>query len=487
MMIFGRRFGVILAGLVLVASAGVASAQSPNARQAAINKAVQKAENLTQEQLQQSNNIRGLRKLKQLYAGIGDKQRYRWTLKRLTTLIPGELDLKLELAASYASDDLKSKAYDVLLRLRGQGFGVDISDAPAFEKIHGTEVWDYIVTNLKFNLKPFGEGKKAFDLPGKDMLYNALGWDPVHEQFLVGSARDGGIYHANKQGNLSPFIESNDSNKLWSIMDMAVGPEGENLWVATTSVTYFKGYDSDNAGKAALLEFDLDSGELLHRYVLDGRGKFLSSVFVAPDGQVYAADGVHSVVYALKDGKLETWLQNPRLNGIRTLTVSSDGNNLYLADPVLGIIGVELATGEPFVLRYNPETLVLPGIVDMHSYKNALVIIEPGMQPQRVMRLKLSDDGTRVTDAMPLEVANPLFKSLGDGTTVGDKLYYMTASQRGNYDAYGLLEDDANLEPVPVFVSDMDFAWDKKGVRMNLSPIGSANSKEAKGGAGDKE
>lgn len=476
MMSFGRQIGTFAAAIALAAMTCAANAQSSSAQQAAMQQAMQRAESLTQQQIKGSHDVASLAELKQLYRNAGDQQRYRWTLEQLTKLVPGSLQTKLELAASYAADDMKTPAYDVLLRMKGEGFGLDLSDAPQFDKIHGTEVWDFIVKSLQANLKVFGEGKKAFDLPAADLMFNALAWDPVHKQFLVGSARDGGIYHADKNGKLSNFIKTDSHNQLWSIMDMAVDGKRKRLWVATTSVVYFKGYDTDNAGQAALVEFDLDSGKMLHRYQLEGHGVFLSTLALAPDGNVYAADGVNKVVYTVKQGKLEQFASNPQLNDIRALAVSTDGKSLYLADTLRGVIGIDIKSGKAFVLEYNPEALVLPGIVDMHSYKNTLVLIEPGMQPQRVMRLKLSDDGHKVISAMPLDVANPLFKALGNGAVVGSKLYYMIDSQRNQYDQHGLLKDGAVLAPVTVFESDMQFAWDKDGIKTGLSAIPTASA-----------
>ncbi len=480
MSISRRQVGALVAAVVLVAMTGAASAQMSNAQQSAMQQTIQRAEALTQKQIESSNDVTGLLRLKQVYQAAGDKTRYRWTLKQLTHLVPGSLPMKMELASSYAADDMKTPAYDLLLRMKGQGFGLDVSDMPQFKKIHGTPAWDFIVKSLKVNLKPFGEGKKAFDLPAADLMFNALAWDPVHKQFLAGSARDGGIYHVDGNGKLSDFIKSDNHNRLWSIMDMAVDGKHKRLWVATTSVVYFKGYDTGNAGQAALVEFDLASGKMLHRYPLKGSDVFLSSLALTPDGEVFAADGVHKVLYTLAKGELKQFASNPRLNDIRALAVSSDGKRLYMADTLRGVMGMDLDTGKAFALGYNPEQLVLPGIVDMHSYKNTLVLIEAGMQPQRVMRLKLSDDGHNVTAAMPLDVANPLFTALGSGAVHGDKLFFLTNDQRSKYDQYGLLQDGAVLEPVHVFESDMHFAWDKSGIKTGMSAIPRANAAEGR-------
>ena len=436
----------------------------------------QRVEALTQIQIETSTDTQSLGRLATLYQRSGDKERYRWTMARLTQLLPGLLKLKLDLVASYAADDMKTPAYDLLLSMKGQGFGVDISADPRFEKIHGTEVWDFAVASLKANMEPFGEGKVAYRLPAADLLIDALAWDPLRKQLLAGSARDGGIYRVAADGKLEPFIKADANNQLWSVYALAVDAPHKRLWVATTSVMHFKGYDADNAGKAALIEFDLTSGKLLHRYALERAGSnvFLSALALAPDGTAYAVDGVHKVVYTPREGKLEEVLANPNLNDIRAITVSGDGKMLYMVDTLLGIFGFDLEQKSAFGLGYNPDGLVLSGIVGLYWYDGTLVLVEPGMQPARVMRLTLSEDGRSVAKAMPLDVSRPEFTQLDGGTIAGDKLYFITNSQRAKYDRHGLLRDGAVLEPLTIWESDLRFAWDEDGVNLGMQPITAA-------------
>ncbi|HET8899082.1 MAG TPA: hypothetical protein VFN09_09960, partial [Rhodanobacteraceae bacterium] len=265
----------LAASLLLLAGGLHAQQVMPAAQQAA----VQRAEALTQAQIEGSSDSLTLGRLAALYKNVGDTERYRWTMTRLTTLLPGNLKLKLDLAASYAADDMKTPAYDVLLKMKGQGFGVDLSKDARFEKIHGTEVWGYIVDSLKANMQPFGKGRVAYRLPPADLLVDALAWDAGRKQLLAGSARTGGVYRVDSAGKLHDFIKADASNQLWSVFALAADAKHNRLWVATTSVVYFQGFAPDNAGKAALVEFELSSGKLIKRYPLDVLGTaFLSSL-----------------------------------------------------------------------------------------------------------------------------------------------------------------------------------------------------------------
>jgi hypothetical protein len=129
------------------------------------------------------------------------------------------------------------------------------------------------------------------------------------------------------------------------------------------------------------------------------------------------------------------------------MAVSDDGRTLYFADYAMGIFGIDLAKSSPFARGRNPEKLVLGGIVGLYYYDGCLVVIESGMVPQRVMRLKLSDDGRSVATAMPLDVAQPAFATPTLGAIAGDELYFIANSQKMLYDKFGVLKEAAKLEP----------------------------------------
>ena len=424
-----------------------------------------KAEALTEAQIKQSRDLPALSNLAQLYSSQHDMQRFTWVLERVVELVPNSGDLKLQLAMAYAQADDKTRAYDTLMHMQTQGFGYDISKDPRFEPVHDTKVWDYIVANLQVNAKQFGEGKVAFDLPKGDHLFDALAWDATRKKLLVGSARDGSIQVADDSGKLTDFISANAENGLWGVGALAVDASHGKLYVASSASPVFKGFNQDNAGKAGVFEFDLASGKLLHKYILPPGGTHaLNSLVVGKDGQVYAADGGRREIYKVDGEALVMLTSNPRLTTISALALSDDGKLLYLADFAMGIFGFDLTKSAPFEVTYNTSNLVLGGIDGMYWYDGNLAIIEGGMVPSRIMRLKLSADGRSIVSTMPLDVAQPAFANLGRGTIADDNLYFIANRQSALYDENGVLTDAAKLEPVRVFRSNLRFAWGQTGV-----------------------
>ena len=432
---------------------------------------------LTESQIKQAQVPSALYRLAAIYKQSGDLGRLVWSLQRLTELMPNTGELKLALASVYAEQGDSAKAYEVLLHMQQMGYGYDLANNPAFAKISGTKLWSYIADGLKMNMQPFGEGKVAFTLPKGDSLFESLVFDPKRKQFLAGSVRDGKIYLIGKDGKLQEFIAPGADNGLWGVYAMAVDAANDALYVASTSSVYFKGFKQDDFGKAGVFKLRLSTGKLLNKYLLtpDSQPRTLSSIAVGKNGEVFAADGVRNIIYRLDGGALKPMVENPKLTSIRGLAVSGDGKRLYFADYALGVFGVDLAAGKGFDLDYEANKLVLGGIDGLYWYDNALVAIENGMSPKRVMRLRLDKDGRKVDKAMPLDAANAAFGLPTYGAIEGDALYFIANSQKNAYDAYGVVKDASKLEDVRVFRSDLRFAWDDSVGKHNMQiPVGAA-------------
>ena len=385
-----------------------------------------------------------------------DWPRYRTIAARLVELRPHSGWFALDHAAGFALEGDKSSTYDALLKLHATGWGFRLADDPRFEKVHGTEVWDYIVGKFEENLQPKGEGRVSLTLPADDLMIEALSWDPKRKQFLVGSVRRAGVYLVAEDGKLKPFIRGDDGNQLWGVYDLAVDAERDRLWVSTMASPMTEDLDGADYGRAAVLAFELSSGKLVSRHEppRDGRAYYFPALALSSDGKVFAADSLNRTIWRVEESGLRAVVENSRLTRVRALAVSKDGKSLYVADYATGLFGIEIASGKPFAVGFMRNTSLF-GIESLYAIPGGLVAVQNAVSPPRVVTLKMTPDGRNVAQLLVVDAAQPAFTGLTRGVLVGDRLHLIANTQRGRYSPLGRVIDGATLEPVKIWTSDL--------------------------------
>jgi len=387
--------------------------------------------------------------------GAKDYLTFRRVMQRLHEMRPYNSDYMYQLVNAHALLNEKRAAYDLMVKMQQQGLAYDFSQSESTLNIRGTQVFDYINDLMKRAAQPMGESKLVLTLPQKVIMPEALAWDGGRQKFLVGTVRSGSVLATGKDGGVERLIEANDENRMWGVFGLLVDKQRNRLWVSTAATTEFAGYDPSDKGRSALLEYDLKTLKLLHRYPVpvDGRPHILGSMVLSPSGDIYIADRVLPFVFekAAAEDKLKPVLATREMISLRGMAMQPDGRIMYLADRELGILVIDVASGRSGKLDV-PANLNLGGIDGMYLWQNKLIIIQNGIKPQRVMRLQLDSTGTKVEAVRPLAVAQPYFDYPSFGTVVGKTLYYFGNSHwSGSEKVY---------KPVRVLQTDLDCCQD---------------------------
>lgn len=390
----------------------------------------------------------------------GDLEAEVAALDRRIALRPHMGAYRLDKVVTLAREDRKSEAYTLLIDLQNTGYAYDLRGDERFANIATTQVWDYIVDNFDGNRVPYGEGRVVHTLPREDLLIESVGWDASRKQLLVGSAREGTVYRVEKDGKLKPLLSADADNGMWAVLDFVVDAERGFLWVASSSIPHFKGYKPGvDVGRAGIFKFDLKTGKFIRSFLSpEGPGNvfMLASLALGADGEVYALDVLNSALYQVRDDQFRRLVHAPAFSAMRALTVSGDGKSLYLADYERGIVGIELATLKAFDVLV-PTKLSLEGIEALFWHQGSLVTVQAGMNPPRVMRFGLSDDGRTITSVKPLEASHPAFATVGKAAMDGDSIYVIGNSQLANYDRFGLIRNKDKLEGTRIIHIDADY------------------------------
>lgn len=394
------------------------------------------------------------------YGQKGDWRRYGYAMKRISQLRPQAGNIKYEMAAAYAMQDLKTEAFDALVRLQSTGYAFDLAGDDRMKNLHGTGVWDYLIANFKANEVEFGTGKQAFALPKGEQMIESLTWDDSGSRFLAGAMRTGEVFVAKSDGKLEPFVAADEDNGLWGVFDLLADAKRDTLWIASTADPRVKHAQAADYGRAGVWRFKLSDGEFLGKSVLpaDGKTHELSSLAVNPNGDVFVGDSLTKQIFKLEGDTFRVVVQNPKLTSIRSLAASDDNKFLYFADYELGLFGLELGSGRAFDVAV-PEHQTLFSIEDIDWYQGNLIAVQNGFSPRRVMRFTLDPSGKGIARAQPLEAARKAWGLPTRGTLAGDKYYFVANTQKDQYDRYGLVKDTKSLQPIRIWESDVRFAW----------------------------
>ncbi|MEM9529534.1 MAG: hypothetical protein AAGA23_01310 [Pseudomonadota bacterium] len=362
------------------------------------------------------------------------------------------------LAKSYALQDKKSEAYNVLLLLSNQGLTFDLTQDPDLENLRGYQLFDYLVENFEKNAGAQGEVSASVTLNGNGLLADGLAWDPKRRQFLVGSITQGGVFVVEENGALVPLVKATRDNGLQGVFDLAIDHSRRALWVASAGVPHYAGLRQDSLGYTGIFEFDLDSGEIRRRFDLPGRnaGNKLVNLAVAPDGSVFAANAARAEIFAIAAGteSMDRIFSAPKFTSIRGLAVSKDSATLYFSDYELGLFGIDLASREPFQVRANAQSN-LGGIDSLARHEDALIAVQNGNSPHRALRIDLDDTGRSVAATQALLVNHPAFLAPNEGIVARGQFHLIANSNAPLYDnRSGQVQAAAQLKPQTILSLD---------------------------------
>ena len=264
-------------------------------------------------------------------------------------------------------------------------------------------------------------------LPDADMISEDLAYDAKSGRFLVSSVHRGGIY-AIANGRTTTLVAPR-ADSTWGMFALGVDSARGTLWTTTAALPIAPGYSRADSGHSALVEYDLRTGARRGRYVApDSGAHVLGDLVVGSSGAVYVSDGLGGGVYALAAGRDSLTVLVPRgtFRSPQTPALSSDGATLFVPDYSAGIAAVDIASGR-IVWVTHPDSLALTGIDGMYRVGQDLIIVQNGLEPNRILRLTLDRSMRRVVRAATVArgLAAP---SLTHATVARGWLYFLAKS-----------------------------------------------------------
>jgi sugar lactone lactonase YvrE len=262
-----------------------------------------------------------------------------------------------------------------------------------------------------------------------DTLFWAEGLDadPRDGTLYVTSIRHRNVYVARRDGTLRPLFTPGRTG-IAAAMGVAVDTAQGVVWVATAGLRHMAGYTAADTARAELVQVNAADGTVRSRWTLgDGTG-IPGEIALAPDGTVLVSDGIKGVLYRLAPGAAE--LRVTRSQALRSpqgIAVSADGDVAWVADWSRGILRWDLRTDSVTAVT-GPAGELLRGVDGLRRSGRDLIGVQNGSAAPRIVRIRLSADGRRLTETVTLDRPAKLEGEPTVGVVIGDRYVYVASS-----------------------------------------------------------
>jgi sugar lactone lactonase YvrE len=289
------------------------------------------------------------------------------------------------------------------------------------------------------------ESTVAFFLPEKDLLPESVAYDQKDGSFYVGSTRKGKIIRFDKNQKVSDFIAPRQDG-LWEVIGIKVHTTRRVLWVCSFEGRNLEGYQKRDRRASGIFAFNLDTGKLIRKWVLDAPGEphGFNDLVVTRGNDVYATHMFKdAAIYRItqKDQKLEVFATPEGLREPNGIAITPDERTLYVAGED-GVIAIDIATAKS--RRVSAPEGEHTGDIDGLYYYDASLI---GIRENSVCRYLLDESGSRITRTDVMEHDHPLMKIPTTGVVVGDEFYYVANAQFDAVKPDGTLDTASLTEP----------------------------------------
>lgn len=338
------------------------------------------------------------------------------------------------LACGYALTGKPTEAIGQLEKLASMQLHFDISQDDDLKSLRELPAYKALLGTFgAVQTKVIGQSTSAFTLPDRDMLTEGIAHDPKTGAFFVSSVHQRAIVQISGPNKFKYFA----SKDLYGVLGMTVDETRRALWACSTAIPEMKGFGDADKGRAKLVEFDIDNGNVRHSFPLDEPGvpHMCNDVAVDRAGNVFVSDPAAGMIFSLPTGAtaLVPYLPPRKIAGPQGIALTTDGQSMFVADYAQGLFHVNRQTHEVTWIS-PPSNATLVGIDGLTMYKGDLIGIQNGITPHRVLRLQVDIPGKSVRRVDVLQMNHPAFVEPTLGAVVGKELFYVANSQWALFD-----------------------------------------------------
>lgn len=367
----------------------------------------------------------------------GDFAGFRDRIEELVLLRPYSAPIRGALARAHVLTGNSERAMEILEAIAAEGLIANAAAEGDLAPLAAHPRHAALMARLAANAEPAGVSEIAAELPEIGLLPEGVALDPASGAMFLSSVRLGRLFRIERDGAFREIAATTEDNAIGGLYALAFDAEEGLIWAASNTAAPYGG-PKEGKPESALIAIAADSGEILRVLPSPEPGGLIGEVKLGPDGRLYATDSILNKIYAAApdaEALTEIPLLGERAN-LQGLALSADGAAAYVADYHLGILRVDLGSGSAAPLPHPPG-LNPSGGDGLYRRGRDLIVIQNGLRPYRIMRLRLSEDGGEIIEAERLAASLPEWDEPTLGALGADGFYYSATSQWPAYDNEG--------------------------------------------------
>jgi sugar lactone lactonase YvrE len=380
----------------------------------------------------------------------GEVARFCALTTALTEAWPDHPRLIYNLARCRALEGNSDDALDLLDRLITMKVAIDPTEDEDLMVLREMPRFSLLMDRYAAAIEPTTVSEVAFRLDDTEFVPEDVAWDPVSGDLFISSIRKRKIVRMDDRGRQTLFAGYPEID-MFAALSMAVDSDRRRLWLTTAATSSMIDYRAEeHEGRSELLGFDIDSGELVIRVTAptDGDQHELNDLVVEADGAVLVGDAPVGAIYRLSSGTdaFETIVAPGSMFSPQGIVILPDSGQTLIADYSRGLCLLK-SDGSVQVLK-SPPNAWLGGIDGLSvTGRRELFAVQNGITPNRVVRIRLTEEVDRVEAVDVLDLAHPEYDQPTLGEVVGDDFLYVANSLWGAWDQEGNLVEGRNLRP----------------------------------------
>jgi sugar lactone lactonase YvrE len=351
--------------------------------------------------------------------------------RRALRLDPSNPRLQYNVACGQALQKNAGEAVRLLNQLLARKLDLGAETDEDFSSIRATPEWQEFKSKLADLRKPVVHSEVAFRLDDPALMSAGIAVDAATGDTYIASVRQRKIIRRTKTGQVSDFIAAARDGFLAGA-SLAIDSRRRLLYASTAAAPFMAGYRAEDAGKAGVFAFSLDSGKLMRRALLrvDGKQHFLNALAVDRLGNVYVSDSGTSGIYRLRpeSQELEALTTPDMFQSTQGLALSDDEKTLFVADYSNGLWALDMASRTTRRIE-GPADAWLGGLDGLTRTPDGFVGVQIGVEPERVLKLRLDQRWQRVTSVEVLEMNHPDYAGPVQGVISDGAFLYVANSQ----------------------------------------------------------